>query len=303
MRYNPTFLAFLALVVEAAASPAAAQGPPSTDIFLAELDDSGATLALANPQNLTARPGYDNQPAFTADGAHILFTSIRDGQADTYRIDLTTRQVYRVTSTPESEYSPTPMPGSRNFSVVRVEADSAQRLWSFGPDGAEARLLLEGIEPVGYHAWGDPNTVAMFVLGSPPTLQVANLDSGRARTVAENVGRSLHRIPDKRAISFVHKVGPDEWWIKQLDLETGAISQIAPTLPGREDYAWTPGGVLLMASDATVYALDPRLDSGWIEAADLSGFGLGQITRIAVDPAGKRVALAAVPADPAGGAR
>lgn len=39
--------------------------------------------------NLTVRPGYDNQPQLTPDGAALLFTSVReDGRADTWRYDL-----------------------------------------------------------------------------------------------------------------------------------------------------------------------------------------------------------------------
>ncbi|MDX1675452.1 MAG: hypothetical protein R3314_11715, partial [Longimicrobiales bacterium] len=154
----------------AALLPASGTAQTPTDIYLLPLDrqEDGRLVAAGEPRPVTDRDGYDNQPHFTPDG-RLLYTSIRDGQADTYLYDPATGETTRVTTTPESEYSPTPIPGSDRFSVVRVEADSTQRLWSFAPDGSRPRLVLEDVAPVGYHAWSD-DRVALFVLGDPPTL-------------------------------------------------------------------------------------------------------------------------------------
>src|SRR5258706_3624081 len=112
------------------------QGPPATDIYLAELRVSHGRASVGVPVNVTARPGYDKQPMFLHDGRAFLYTSIReDSQADIYRYDIARRTSSRVTATRESEYSPTPLPDGTGFSVVRVEADSTQRLWAFDLDG------------------------------------------------------------------------------------------------------------------------------------------------------------------------
>ena len=58
-----------------------------------------------------------------------------------------------MTETVESEYSPTPLPAADGFSTVRVEQDGTQRLWAFDSSGGAPRLLLETIQPVGYHGW------------------------------------------------------------------------------------------------------------------------------------------------------
>src|SRR5205085_5230181 len=116
-------------------------------------------------------PGYGNQPSFLPDSRAILYTSRReDGQSDIYRYDIGSAATTGVTTTPESEYSATVMPGGRRFSVIRVEKDSTQRLWSFALDGSDPRIVVESLKPVGYHAWLDATTLAMFVLGSPNAL-------------------------------------------------------------------------------------------------------------------------------------
>jgi hypothetical protein len=245
-------------------------------------------------KNATNRDGYDNQPSFGPAGTFFLYTSARSGgQTDIFRYDIASGTSGPVTRTSESEYSPTIMPGGISFSVIRVEADSAQRLWSFGMDGRNPTLLLEDVMPVGYHAWGDSRTLALFVLGSPPTLQLADATTGRADVIEERIGRSLHRIPGQRAISFVHKATEDEWWIKRIDLRTQEVTPLVQTLPGSEDYAWTPGGIIVMGSGSVLFQWDAGA-AAWSEVADLSSLGVEDITRIAVSPAADWIAIVGV---------
>ena len=160
-------------------------------------------------------------------------------------------------------------------------------------DGRNPTLLLEDIMPVGYHAWGDNRTLALFVLGSPPTLQLADANTGRADVIEERIGRSLHRIPGQRAISFVHKVTEDEWWIKRIDLRTQEVTPLVQTLPGSEDYAWTPGGIIVMGRGSVLFQWDSGA-AAWSEVADLSSLGVEDITSIAVSPAADWIAIVGV---------
>lgn len=277
------------MFVGAFAPATLAQSP--TDIYLGTLTVKEGRVQIRELRNITDRDGYDNQPSFTADGRGVLYTSIRDGQADTYYYDIAGASIRRVTQTAESEYSPTPMPGAETFSVVRVEADSTQRLWHFDMAGENRGVLLENVKPVGYHAWYEPGTVVLFVLGAPPTLQIADLSTGNADVAADAVGRSLHKVPSRSSISFVHKISEDEWWIKELDVGTRQLTELVRTLPGREDYAWTPGGVMLMGREAKMYQWNPDRSAEWELVADLSAQGVTAITRIAVSPSGDRVAI------------
>ena len=277
------------LILAAGAVPASAR--QGTDIYVGGLSTQNGLLAVTAFRNATDRDGYDNQPSFTTDGAFLLYTSgMPDGQTDIFRYDFSSGQMSRVTDTPESEYSPTMMPGDESFSVIRVEADSAQRLWSFDLQGGSPAVVLEDVMPVGYHAWGNDRLLALFVLGSPPTLQLADARTGRTDVMAEGIGRSIHRIPGQLAISFVHKVGEDEWWINRLDLRTQRITQLVQTLPGVEDYAWTPQGIAVMGRGSVLFQWDTRA-AAWREVADLSDQGIVDISRIAISPAGDRIAV------------
>jgi hypothetical protein len=302
----------LALLLGMTPAPSA-QVQPDTEIYLAPMKISGSRIEIAPAVDITNNPGYDNQPFFTPDGRGILFTSARTGtQTDIYRYDIAARRISQVTSTPESEYSPTMTPAGA-VSVIRVELDQVktQRLWQFTADGRDPRLVLENVKPVGYHAWADDHTVALFVLGSSTvtgagasaTLQLADTRSGEAVVLATDIGRSLQRIPGRRgatsSISFVqHERGGSavELVIKELVPSTRRISVLTPAVPGstEADCAWTPDGTLLMVHDTALYSWK-RGQSGWKEVIQLGRLSLPGATRLAVSPKGEYLAVVAPP--------
>jgi hypothetical protein len=184
------------------------------------------------------------------------------------------------------------------MSVIRVEADSTQRLWSFGLDGADPRLVLSDVKPVGYHAWANDSLLALFVLGSPATLQVANARTGAARTVLGGIGRSIHRIPGTQTISFVHKQSDSLWVIRALDPRTDSIVTLVRTMPRVEDYAWTPDGRIVMAQGNRLFAWKAvpgsiGAASEWKEIAAYADPAMARLSRIAISPRGDWIAVVA----------
>ena len=267
---------------------------PSTDIYLSQISLEKGAVRVLSVANITNREGYDNQPSFTPDGENILLTSIReDGQADIYRYNIRTATMSRAIQSRESEYSPAITPDGKTISVVSVELDSTQRLWQFDLNGMNARVILPEIKPVGYYAWADEQTVALFVLGSPPTLQLANITTGKADIIEKAIGRSLHKIPGQNAISFVHKVSDSVWWIKRLDIASRTVSAITTTLSQSEDYCWLPDGSFLMGQGTKLFHWKPQ--GTWNEVGDLSRYGIENITRLAVNNAGTHLAIVDVP--------
>ncbi len=291
MSFPDTVKMVLALGVLVVALPLHGQAP-STDIVILSMSEAAGEFHLQSPVRVTDRAGYDNQPHFLPGGEALLYTSIDGtGQADIYRYSISTGERTRVTtSAPESEYSPTLIPGERRFSAIRVEADSAQRLWSFALDGSGAQVLLPEIAPVGYHAWGENEVLALFVLGQPATLRLARPGPGGGEIKASNIGRSLHRIPGRNAFSFVQIDGEGTGSVMELDMDSGDIRFLVRSLPENEFNAWTPAGTLLSAAGSLLYRWVEG-DADWVEVADLSDFATGTVSRLAVSPEGDRLAL------------
>jgi dipeptidyl aminopeptidase/acylaminoacyl peptidase len=280
--------------------------PPDTEVFLADLKVVDGRISVSAPRNISNSPGYDNQPSFTPDGTAVLFTSARGGtptggtaaQTDIYRYDIATQKLSQVTGTPESEYSATVTPDGQHISVIRVEADKAQRLWRFPLSGAGPSLVFTDIKPVGYHAWLDANTVAMFVLGEPATLQVGDVRTGKAEVVASDIGRSLQPVPGG-GVSFIQRAGQGPQRTMTASLLTAGskgrtTKVLTPLAPGatEEFVVWMPDGTLLMAAGGQLHAWTQG-EKEWRAIADLSVVGLRNVSRLAVSPKGNWLALVA----------
>ncbi len=262
---------------------------PSTDVFVLPVD--GSTVGA--PQRITDREGYDNQPRFLPDASALVYSSIGDDGTSVIRVyDLVSGESDVLASVDESLYSPTPIPGREAISVVRDYGDLVQQLWAFPLDGGEPELLLPDVNPVGYHAWAGPESLILFVLGEPATLQSAKIGPGAGTVLAESPGRALGRIPGSSEMSYVDKSSADEWWLKAIDPTTGAARRLTATLSGREDYAWAPDGAVWMGDDSRLYRWHPEVGE-WQLVADLAEEGIHGITRLAFSADGSRLALVA----------
>ena len=264
--------------------------PPGTDIFLFPLQQG--KVAVADMRNITHHKGYDNQPQFLTNAKQLYYTSIGDdGQAEIFLYDIENSKAKQITHTPESEFSPTQTPDGKFISTVRVEKDGTQRLWKFTTDGGEPLIILQNIKPVGYHAWINSNTVALYILGEPSTLQLAEIDTGKSTVIASNIGRSIHKIPGKKNLSFVQKQTETTGTIEEYDPETKQTSTIVKLFPETEDYAWTQQRILWTAKDATLYSFRPGKDQNWVREIDLSPSGIKEITIIAISPDERWIAV------------
>jgi hypothetical protein len=146
--------------------------------------------------------------------------------------------------------------------------------------------------------WADARTLALYVLGSPATLQLADVESGKAEVIASGIGRSLQRIPGRNTISFVVRepapaAGSSPMLtIRELDPKTRQTTTLVRAVAGatEADCVWTPDGMLLMAQAGVLYGWR-RGDADWTRVADLEALGLRRVSRLAVSPAGDRIAF------------
>ena len=291
--------------VRSGQAPAPAAPPPGTDIYLVPMTGGLASLKGAKPAPVSVAAGYDNQPFFSPEGARILFAANHDGkQTDVYAFDRANGRVSQLTRTPENENSPTPLPAGigepGGFSVVQSEMrppdakpGPIQRLWRFNASGAGPQLILADINPVGYHAWVDADRLALFVLGQPNSLQLASVKTGKGEVAANGIGRSLHRIPGTRLVSFVHQEASQEFVIKQIDMDSKRIDTLTKVVEGStdRDMAWMPDGKTILMSGGTKVYSWTRGATGWTEVFDAAPHNLGAVSRLAVSPKGDAIAI------------
>ena len=256
-----------------------------SEIYLADLKIGQSDFAISNLKNITARPGYDNQPSFHPDKPIVYFSSFNsEGRSDIKAFNFKTQETTLFTETTEREYSPTVTPDKKFISCIIQRDNNAQDLGQYPIAGGAPQVIINHLI-VGYHAWLNPNGLLLFVLGEPNTLRTFDLRTKRDSVIQKSIGRALHKIPGQNAISFVDK-SESVWKIKRFDGKT--IETICETLPNREDLAWTPDGKIIMSDGRQLFYYDTKSNDGWklFFASKQDG-----ITRIAVSPNGKKIAF------------
>jgi dipeptidyl aminopeptidase/acylaminoacyl peptidase len=265
----------------------------STDIFLFKLKVEGESLEFTEKFNITQRAGYDNQPSFSPDSKFLYYTSKYGDQTDIYRYDVAKKSNKRFTKTDKtSEYSPEVMPDKSGISVVRVEEEGAQRLWKFSMEGDKPSLLNKKIDSVGYYNWMDKENLMLFLLGPKiHTMHSCGYKDKKTIQQAENIGRCMQSIPGERATSFTQKKADGSMSIMRAENSLKETSEITKTLEGSEDYVWLPGGIILMGKGSKLYTFNTNKKDGWKEVATFNHPEIKNITRMAIGPYSKRLAI------------
>ena len=256
--------------------PAWAAGPMGSDIFLVDLKQN----KVKSVKNITKRLGYDNQPLLTTEGIYYTagFEQNQRWQTDIMFYDFLTKHTKNITQSNVSEYSPTLMPSSSALSLIVVEADGAQKLWSYSlTDASERQRLFETIAPVGYHAWGKDKELVMFVLGEPHTLQFGQLGTETTKVIAHDIGRTLTFSDSTECYTFsLYENGAH--WVTQFNALNGQVDKLLQ-LPLDVDYFAWRNQQLVFAQQSKLYTWSapqttPKL---WL---DLSAYCQTNITRL-----------------------
>lgn len=229
-----------------------------TEIFLLDISESGGTITLSNPKNITNRRGYDNQPFFHPNQPLLYYTAMQDGQTDIWSYNLKTGVGLQITNTIDSEYSPTVTPDQKYLScIVQRKSNGDQDLVKYNiKNPTETQLIFESQKTgkIGYQAWRNPNELITFVLGEPQTLHYQNLTEKKDIVVAPNIGRSLHLIPKQKAFSFVQQIDK-KWLIRSFNPQKNTITDIAESSPDSEHYnTWLSENIIFESRNTDIFS-------------------------------------------------
>ncbi|MGC1631848.1 MAG: DUF6265 family protein [Gelidibacter sp.] len=265
---------------------------PNTDVFLFDLNTENAAFQLSNFKNISESDGYDNQPSFM-DNTTILYAGTRNGQTDIVQYHIQSGSKTWRSSTKGGEYSPLKIPNQNAVSAIRLDPDGKQRLYRYNLKNGTNALILDTLV-VGYHVWFDQNTLISSVLENDYlSLYQSDLKTHQNRKIIKHIGRSLQHIPNSKLISFISKNANGSSEIKSLNPISGEIKTIAPTLSNIEDLCWLPDGSLLVAKEDKLFRLNPKSTSNWMEVTSLNSYGIKNLSRLAVSPDGKKLAIVA----------
>ncbi|MEM7484810.1 MAG: nuclear transport factor 2 family protein [Bacteroidota bacterium] len=271
----------------------ALQGQVNTDVYLFDLEMKGGEPILSNPKNISNNDGYDNQPSFFNDNT-VIYSATRNNQTDILRFNIEAGSTTSwITNTPEgSEYSPLKIPNKNAVSAIRLDVDGLQRLYEYDSNTGDSKIILKDLK-VGYHVWyNDHILVSTILVESRMDLVVSNLKDGTNQTFQKNVGRSLWKIPDSDLISYISKE-KEVWEIKSLNPVSGATKKITNTYKNAEDMCWLNSIIILAGAEKSVLKYDTSLDINWQPVITFKQDEINNISRIAVNAVGNRLAFVA----------
>ena len=251
---------------------------PDTDIWLFRIVKEG-NPGLSHPVNITSRPGYDNQPSFSADGKKIYYSSVReDGQADIYSYDIKKKKATRVTGDPESQYSPTPVAGTSLLAAVVVEKDSSQRIHLIDPvSGSNAGDPF--LDSVGYFTFLNNDSVVYYKLTSPHSLRLHSRSTGIDKWIGNSPARGF--VAATRHTLIYGLKDTSRLTIYRYDFLLHKAEKITECETPDEDLRWVPQWGLARSHGSLILRFD-TVRNEWITVADMSQFGISKITRFAV---------------------
>ncbi|OAB78219.1 hypothetical protein ULVI_12135 [Cochleicola gelatinilyticus] len=268
---------------------------PNTEVYLMDITSNDERISLQNFKNISQNPGYDSQPSFAFN--YLLYAGSNDGQTEIKGYELREGVTVRFNKpTLGGEFSPQLIPNDSQFAAVRLDTTGLQRLYYYSTAG-DSKLILPDA-PVAYFSFYNKEIVLASILSDDELdLVLYNLTTNSADTIIENSGRSIHNIPNKEAMSYTVVNEEGNYDVFQLDMKTKESFFICQLPIGIQDHTWLDSNRLLIGSTNKLYVYDTFEGSEWKEIVDLSSYPITDITRLAVDESGKKLALVAMPVE------
>lgn len=264
----------------------------NTEIHLFDIEISGENYQLKNGKNISNNKGYDSQPYFYNDNL-ILFASERNGQTDIAKYNIRDQEISYINNTEKGgEYSPQKIPNSKNISAVRLDNDGLQRFYEYNFKSGKDKELIHNLK-VAYPYWHNKNTlVASVIVNDSLHLIISDVKKKTNTTVAKTVGRSIHKIPNTKLVSFISKADQKNWVLKSLNLENLEIKTIC-SLGKSEDVTWLINGTLLISRGNSIYKFNPKKDKNPSLFYRFIDENINNISRIAVNSLSTKIAIVA----------
>lgn len=275
-----------------------ANGQPETYLYLFDIQSKDDCYEVANPKYLSSfNPrGYTDQPSFTPLGDILVTAKLeKEDQHDIWILSPETNTCKRLTQTSADEFAPRVTPDGRYYSVLRQEEgdSSSRQVWQFPVIGGKYKSVTKQSKGIGQYAWINEHELGLFCKdGSQQRLTTYNRSNHLTTPVITTLASTM--LSDRMgSLFYVQKQSEDTWYLKQYTHDTHNVDVLEETPVQSEVLAIMPGGIFFLSQDSKIYSYEAGDEGSWNECADLSKFGIHHISRIAISPDGKQMAVVA----------
>ncbi len=267
----------------------------NTEVYVFDIAPAYEGLELLNARNISNNEGYDNQPSFVSNET-IVFAGNNDGQTDISEYNLTSKlQKWVNIKTEGGEYSPQKFPSNNDIAAVRLDKDGLQRFYRYNSETGNSTELIKDLQIAYFTFYNDQKMLATVLDGDKMDLVMIDLPSKKADTLFYNAGRSLQKVPNTNSMSYslVNEEGNLDLYL--LDMNSYESFFVTELPIGIQDYVWINDAQIIIGSGNKIYMYDTLGESEWNRVASLEEHGIKNITRMAISPNGKKLAVVAEP--------
>ncbi|OAD92622.1 hypothetical protein A7A78_01555 [Aequorivita soesokkakensis] len=267
----------------------------NTEVYVFDIRPAYEGLELINPRNISNNEGYDNQPSFISNEA-LVFAGNNEGQTDISEYNLNSKlQTWINKKTEGGEYSPQKFPSSNDVASVRLDKDGLQRLYRYNSQTGSSSELIKNLQVAYFAFYNDQKILSTVLDGDSMDLVLIDLSSKTADTIFRNAGRSLQKVPKTNSMSYslVNEEGNLDVYL--LDMDSYESFFVTELPIGIQDCVWINDTQILVGSGNKLYMYDTLGEPEWTRVASLEEYGIKNISRMAISPDGKKLAVVAQP--------
>lgn len=263
----------------------------NTEVYVFDIAPAYEGLELLNARNISKNEGYDNQPSFISNEM-LVFAGNNDGQTDISEYNLNSKlQKWINKKTEGGEYSPQKFPSNEDIAAVRLDKDGLQRLYQYNSKTGNSSEIIKDLQVAYFVFYNDKKMLATVLDGDKMDLVMIDLLTKTADTLFYNAGRSLQKVPKTSSMSYslVNEEGNLDLYL--LDMNSYESFFICELPIGIQDYVWINDTQILVGSGNKLYMYDTLGEGEWARVASLEEYGVKNISRMAVSPDGKKLAV------------
>jgi tricorn protease-like protein len=227
-------------------------GPPK-DLAFVRVDGANADVYLiasngTGERRVSTSPVSDVDPAWSADGSKIAFTSERDGNREIYVMNADGSNLVRLTNSPSSDDRPAWSPDGTKIVFVSAR-DGTADIYVMNADGTNPVRLTNSAAYDAEPAWSPDGSRIAFSSDRDGTtaIWVMNADGSaptRLTTIASPRGdRQPAWSPDGTKIAFSRKSATNtNSDIFVVNADGTGVKQLTRFIDNAADPAWSPDG-------------------------------------------------------------
>ena len=265
----------------------------NTEIFVFDISQAYEGLEFLNARNISNNEGYDNQPSFISNET-LVFAGNNEGQTDISEYNLTSNLQKWVNSrTDGGEYSPQKFLSNSDVAAVRLDTDGLQRLYRYDAKTGKSTEIIKNLQVAYFAFYNDKKILASVLNGDKLDLVMIDLDTKSADTLFYNAGRTLQKVPKTSSMSYslINEEGNLDIYL--LDMNSYESFFVTELPIGIQDYVWINDTQILLGKGSRLYMYDSLGGTEWNRVASIEEYGIKNITRMAISPNGKKIAIVA----------